>query len=65
MDNKVSFSTVEGEPSSSEYQESSVSDDHSPEDAKQEMTDAIHYCLHLLQSGNYIMVHWSNSISSL
>jgi hypothetical protein len=45
---------VEGEPSTSKYQESFVCDDKL-EDAKQEITDALHYYLHLLQKCKYIM----------
>jgi hypothetical protein len=41
-----------------------VFDCDSPEEAKQEITDAIHYCLHLLQKDKYITDHVSNSISS-
>jgi hypothetical protein len=41
-----------------------VFDYDSPEEAKQEITDVIHYCLHLLQKDKYITDHVSNSISS-
>jgi hypothetical protein len=55
---------MEGEPSTSKYKESSVSDYGNPGDAKQEITDAVHYCLQLLQEGKYVMAHMSNGISS-
>jgi hypothetical protein len=32
-------------------------DDDNPEEAKQEITYAAHYCLHLLQEGKYITDH--------
>jgi hypothetical protein len=55
---------MEDKPSTSKCQASSVFDCDSPEEAKQEITDAIHYCLHLLQKVKYITDHVSNSISS-
>jgi hypothetical protein len=35
-----------------------------PEATKQEITDAVHYCLHLLEKDDYITDHASNTISS-
>jgi len=32
-------------------------DDDSPQNAKQEITDIMHYCLHMLQKGKNIMDH--------
>jgi hypothetical protein len=55
---------MEGEPSTSKCQASSVFDCDSPEEARQEITDAIHDCLHLLQKDKYITDHVSNRISS-
>jgi hypothetical protein len=45
---------MKGKPSASKYQESSVFVDDSSEVAKQEITDVVYYCLHLLQKGKYI-----------
>jgi hypothetical protein len=59
VDQNLSFSAMEGEPSTSESHVSSVFDDDNPEETKQEMTCVVHYCLHLLQTGKYITDHAS------
>jgi hypothetical protein len=64
VDHTVRSSGAEGQPSTTAYQELSLFDYDNPEDAKHEITDAVHYCLHLLQKGQYIMDDMSNSISS-
>jgi hypothetical protein len=48
---------MEGKPSTSKCQALSVFDDDNPEGAKQGITDAVHYCLHLMQKGIYITDH--------
>jgi hypothetical protein len=60
---KVSSNVMEGEHSTSKCQASSVFDDDSPEEAKQELTDAVHCCLHLLQNSKYVVDYVSNNIS--
>jgi hypothetical protein len=55
---------MECKPSTSKYQESSVFDNDNPDNAKQKITDAVHYCLYLFQKGKHITDQVSNSISS-
>jgi hypothetical protein len=55
---------MEDEPSTSKFQASSLFNYDSPEEAKQEITDALHYCLHFMQKGKYTMDQVSNSTSS-
>jgi hypothetical protein len=43
---------MEGKPSTSKCQTSPVFDDDNPE----EITDTVHYCLHLLKKGKYVMI---------
>jgi hypothetical protein len=55
---------MEGEPSTSKCQASSVFDDDSPEEAKWEITNAMHsLLLTSVAKGKYIMDHVSNSSS--
>jgi hypothetical protein len=53
----INSSAVEGKPSTSKCQASSVFCDDNPKEVKQDIIDSVHYCLHLLEKGKYITDH--------
>jgi hypothetical protein len=63
VDHSITSGAMAGKSSTSKHQESSVFHNDSSEDAEQEITDAVHCCLQLLQKSKYITNNVNNIIS--